>query len=77
MDELLAEIMRRVEAHWGDDASEGPYCKQEITEGVREVLDGLKADAARIVDRAADLIMGEYCNVCENFPCMGGHPPEG
>lgn len=17
----------------------------------------------------------EYCNVCENFPCLGGHPP--
>ena len=20
-------------------------------------------------------IEGEYCNVCENFPCLGGHPP--
>lgn len=59
MDELLAEIMRRVEANWGDDASEGPYCKQEIVEGVREVLDGLKADAARIVDRAARLVMDD------------------
>jgi hypothetical protein len=18
---------------------------------------------------------GEYCNVCENFPCLGNHPP--
>lgn len=20
-------------------------------------------------------VEGEYCNVCENFPCLGGHPP--
>lgn len=19
--------------------------------------------------------VAEYCNVCENFPCLGGHPP--
>lgn len=59
MDELLAEIMRRAEERWGDGACEGPYARQEIVEGVREVLDELKADAAKVVDLAAELVMDD------------------
>ena len=34
----LDEVMRRALEQWGEDASEGPYCKQEIVNGVREIL---------------------------------------
>jgi hypothetical protein len=39
----LDEVMRRAQEHWGDDASEGPYCKQEIMDGVREILAAVAA----------------------------------
>lgn len=37
-DAALDEVMRRARDYWGDDASEGPYCKQEIIEGLGEIL---------------------------------------
>jgi hypothetical protein len=73
MDEWLTLIMERVDARWGEGAHEGPYCKQEIVDGFQGIVDELKGAAARVVARA-NL---DYCNVCENFPCMGGHPPAG
>lgn len=41
-----AEIMRLAEERWGDGAHEGPYCRQEILEGVREILTGVDAGPA-------------------------------
>lgn len=38
---VLEEVMRRVAERWGDDASEGPYCKQEIVNDIAEILAGL------------------------------------
>ena len=54
--EFLDEIMRRVEENWGENASEGPYAKQEIVEGVREIITEFKADIDRVVGRAAGLV---------------------
>lgn len=34
----LDEVTRLARERWGDDAGEGPYCKQEITEGLREII---------------------------------------
>jgi len=54
--EFLDEIMRRVELNWGENASEGPYAKQEIVEGVREILAEFKADIDAVIDRAVELV---------------------
>lgn len=39
----LDEVLRRAEDQWGEDASEGPYCKQEIMAGLREILTAVAA----------------------------------
>jgi hypothetical protein len=72
MGELLAEIMRRVEEYWAD-SPEGPYCRQEIVNGVREVLDEMKADAARIVDRAAELVMNDLARKAPDVIVLTEH----
>lgn len=39
---VLEEVMRRVRNRWGDDAPEGPYCKQEIVNDLAEILAGME-----------------------------------
>jgi hypothetical protein len=41
---------------------------------VRQAAERLRQ--ASIAAKVA-VLEADYCNVCENFPCMGGHPPEG
>lgn len=39
----LDEVLRRAEEQWGESADEGPYCKQEILEDLREILAAVAA----------------------------------
>jgi hypothetical protein len=63
--EFLAEVMRRVEERWGESASEGPYARQEIVEGVREVLAAFEADISAVISRAVALIDLEVAAIRE------------
>jgi hypothetical protein len=65
--ERLAELAPR-------DPESKPFLRTGPLTVTGEFTGTFDADA---LDRFVEAVRNhpEYCNVCENFPCLGGHPP--
>lgn len=59
-----------------DTGPDGPMTREEaLAEATGpDPHGGWRTIALKVVEGPGG---GEYCNVCENFPCLGNHPPGG
>jgi hypothetical protein len=68
------EIRRRITGEMPPPTPTPPggWTPENIGPEIRRLTEASRPIAMRLPIEDA-----EYCNVCENFPCMGGHPPHG
>ena len=74
----LDKVLRRAREQWGEDASEGPYCKQEIMNGVREILAAVAAQPL-LSEALKDVSVCSPCPLHEDTSgvILADHIPDG
>ena len=70
----LDAVMREAAGRWGEDASEGPYCRQEILEGLREILGGLRGQGAGDAETVQVVLTGESYGEPATFETYEAYP---